>query len=102
MRRDVQRAKAAVSASGNYDEIFGQATVIHVVDSADEAVTPANDTPYGQTAGVITENLATGLEVARRLRTGIVHAFGGPAGAEAFTDTRWITAQTSGHGHYPI
>lgn len=108
-----------------YDEIFGPATVIHVVDSVDEAVTLANDTPYGLTAGVITENLATGLEVARRLRTGIVHIndqsiadepqapfggvkssgygrFGGQAGAEAFTDTRWITAQTSGHAHYPI
>ncbi|MFF2517817.1 aldehyde dehydrogenase family protein [Streptomyces sp. NPDC058086] len=108
-----------------YDEIFGPATVIHVVDSADEAVTLANDTPYGLTAGVITENLATGLEVARRLRTGIVHIndqsiadepqapfggvkssgygrFGGQAGAEAFTDTRWITAQTTGHAHYPI
>ncbi|MER7688844.1 aldehyde dehydrogenase family protein [Streptomyces sp. NPDC097610] len=108
-----------------YDEIFGPATVIHVVDSTDQAVTLANDTPYGLTAGVITENLATGLEVARRLRTGIVHIndqsiadepqapfggvkssgygrFGGQAGAEAFTDTRWITAQTSGHAHYPI
>ncbi|MGW4995380.1 aldehyde dehydrogenase family protein [Streptomyces mirabilis] len=108
-----------------YDEIFGPATVIHVVDSVDEAVTLANDTPYGLTAGVISENLATGLEVARRLRTGIVHIndqsiadepqapfggvkssgygrFGGQAGAEAFTDTRWITAQTSGHAHYPI
>ncbi|MFF7889183.1 aldehyde dehydrogenase family protein [Streptomyces sp. NPDC020794] len=108
-----------------YDEIFGPATVIHVVDSADEAVTLANDTPYGLTAGVITENLATGLEVARRLRTGIVHIndqsiadepqapfggvkssgygrFGGQAGAEAFTDIRWITAQTTGHAHYPI
>jgi acyl-CoA reductase-like NAD-dependent aldehyde dehydrogenase len=108
-----------------YDEIFGPATVIHVADSADEAVTLANDTPYGLTAGVITENLATGLEVARRLRTGIVHIndqsiadepqapfggvkssgygrFGGQAGAEAFTDTRWITARTTGHAHYPI
>ena len=56
-----------------YDEIFGPATVVHVVDSTDEAVALANDTPYGLTAGVITEDLAEGLEVAGRLRTGIVH-----------------------------
>ena len=108
-----------------YDEIFGPATVIHTVDSADEAVALANDTPYGLTAGVITENLARGLEVAGRLRTGIVHVndqsigdepqapfggvkssgygrFGGQAGAEAFTDTRWVTAQAVGHAHFPI
>ncbi|MFC8244109.1 aldehyde dehydrogenase family protein [Streptomyces chartreusis] len=56
-----------------YDEIFGPATVVHVVDSTDETVALANDTPYGLTAGVITENLAAGLAVAGRLRTGIVH-----------------------------
>ncbi|WCE00055.1 aldehyde dehydrogenase family protein [Streptomyces sp. HUAS 31] len=108
-----------------YDEIFGPATVVHVVNSADEAVALANDTPYGLTAGVITEDLAAGLAVAGRLRTGIVHVndqsiadepqapfggvkssgygrFGGQAGAEAFTDTRWVTAQAVGHAHYPI
>ncbi|MGI5411866.1 aldehyde dehydrogenase family protein [Streptomyces chartreusis] len=108
-----------------YDEIFGPATVVHVVDSTDEAVALANDTPYGLTAGVITEDLAAGLAVAGRLRTGIVHVndqsiadepqapfggvkssgygrFGGQAGAEAFTDTRWVTAQAVGHAHYPI
>ncbi|CAM5232677.1 aldehyde dehydrogenase family protein [Streptomyces griseomycini] len=108
-----------------HDEIFGPATVVHVVDDADEAVALANDTPYGLTAGVITENLAEGLEVAGRLRTGIVHVndqsiadepqapfggvrnsgygrFGGQAGAEAFTDTRWVTAQARGHAKFPI
>ncbi|GHI03501.1 salicylaldehyde dehydrogenase [Streptomyces cellostaticus] len=108
-----------------YDETFGPVTVVHVVDSADEAVALANDTPYGLTAGVITEDLRAGLEVASRLRTGIVHVndqsiadepqapfggvkdsgygrFGGQAGVEAFTDTRWVTAQTRGRAHFPI
>jgi acyl-CoA reductase-like NAD-dependent aldehyde dehydrogenase len=107
------------------EEIFGPATVIHPVDSVEEAIALANDTLQGLTAGVITENLARGLEVAARLRTGIVHVndqsiadepmapfggvkesgygrFGGQAGAEAFTDTRWVTAQVSGHAHFPI
>ncbi|MFJ9867652.1 aldehyde dehydrogenase family protein [Streptomyces sp. NPDC101165] len=108
-----------------YDETFGPVTVVHVVDSPDEAVALANDTPYGLTAGVITEDLAAGLDVAARLRTGIVHVndqsiadepqapfggvkdsgygrFGGQAGVEAFTDTRWVTAQVRGHAHFPI
>ncbi|MBR7838765.1 aldehyde dehydrogenase family protein [Actinospica durhamensis] len=108
-----------------YDEIFGPATVIHPVDGVEEAIALANDTPHGLTAGVITQNLARGLEVAARLRTGIVHVndqsiadepqapfggvknsgygrFGGQAGAESFTDTRWVTAQVSGQAHFPI
>ncbi len=108
-----------------YDETFGPVTVVHVVDSAEEAVALANDTPYGLTAGVITEDLAAGLDIASRLRTGIVHVndqsiadepqapfggvkdsgygrFGGRAGVEAFTDTRWVTAQARGRAHFPI
>jgi acyl-CoA reductase-like NAD-dependent aldehyde dehydrogenase len=108
-----------------YDEIFGPATVVHVVDGADEAVELANDTPYGLTGGVITQDLAAGIDVARRLRTGIVHVndqtiadepqapfggvkssgygrFGGQPGADAFTDTRWVTVQAAGRAHYPI
>ncbi len=82
-----------------YDEIFGPATVAHVIDSADQALALANDTHYGLTAGAITENLAKGLKVASRLRTGIVHVNDQSiaAGAEAFTDTRWVTAQAVGH-----
>ncbi|WP_405483540.1 aldehyde dehydrogenase family protein [Streptomyces sp. NBC_00009] len=109
----------------HHGELFGPATSIYVADSDDEAVRLANDTPHGLTAGVISENLAAGLPVARRLRTGIVHVndqtigdepqapfggvghsgygrFGGQAGAESFTDTRWITVQSEGHAHFPI
>ncbi|MFI1369702.1 aldehyde dehydrogenase family protein [Streptomyces griseochromogenes] len=108
-----------------YDETFGPVTVVHVVDSAEEAVALANDTPHGLTAGVITEDLRAGLEVASRLRTGIVHIndqsiadepqapfggvkdsgygrFGGQAGVDAFTDIRWVTVQARGHAHFPI
>jgi acyl-CoA reductase-like NAD-dependent aldehyde dehydrogenase len=107
------------------EEIFGPATVVYPVAGVEEAVALANDTTQGLAAGVITENLSRGLEVAARLRTGIVHVndqpiadepqapfggvkdsgygrFGGQAGVEAFTDIRWVTAQVSGHAQFPI
>jgi len=106
-----------------YDEIFGPATVIYVVDNADEAIKLANDTEYGLTGGVISENLTDALDVARQMRTGIVHIndqsigdepmapfgginnsgygkFGGTAGIDNFTELRWITIQAGGHVTY--
>ena len=102
-----------------YGEIFGPATVIHVVDSVDEAVELANDTEYGLTGGVISENMTQALSVANRIETGIIHVndqgiadepmapfggvkstgygrFGGDAGVDAFTVTRWFTVQETG------
>jgi acyl-CoA reductase-like NAD-dependent aldehyde dehydrogenase len=96
------------------EEIFGPvATVLSVADE-EQAIAVANDSPYGLTAGVLTQDVNRGLAVARRLRTGIAHVndqsvdddptapfggvgdsgygrFGGRAGIEAFTDLRWIT-----------
>jgi vanillin dehydrogenase len=110
---------------GWYGEIFGPAVVIHVVDSADEAVELANDTDYGLTGGVISENLTEALDVASRMRTGIIHIndqgiadepmapfggvkdsgygkFGGDAGIASFTELRWVTVQNRGHATYPF
>jgi vanillin dehydrogenase len=107
------------------EEIFGAATAVYSVDGPDAAVELANETSYGLTAGVITEDLRAGLSVAERLRTGIVHVndqpvndepmapfggiqesgygkFGGEAGIESFTETRWVTIQKEGHAPYPF
>jgi acyl-CoA reductase-like NAD-dependent aldehyde dehydrogenase len=107
------------------EEIFGAATTIYAADDVDSAVAIANDTQYGLTAGVISENLRDGLAVARRLRTGIVHVndqpvndepmapfggiqnsgygkFGGEAGINSFTEIRWVTVQQDGHAAYPF
>lgn len=108
-----------------YGEIFGPATVIHVVDSLDEAVAIANDSEYGLTGGVISENTKEAVAVAQRIHTGVFHVndqgigdepmapfggvknsgyghFGGRAGVDNFTTTRWITVQDSGVSEYPI
>jgi vanillin dehydrogenase len=49
-------------------EIFGPATVIHPVDSAQAAIDLANDTDYGLTGGVISRDLTAALDVAARVR----------------------------------
>jgi len=106
-----------------HEEIFGPVCTVITVETDDEAIAIANDTEYGLTAGVLTEDSRRGMAVARQLRTGIVHVnnqtvadepqapfggvkstgygrFGGRWGAEAFTDTRWITVAGE-HGHFP-
>jgi acyl-CoA reductase-like NAD-dependent aldehyde dehydrogenase len=106
-------------------EIFGPATVIHPVDSTDEAIAIANDTEYGLTGGVITRDLSTALDVVSRVRSGIIHIndqgigdepmapfggvknsgygkFGGAAGLESFTAQRWVTIQHTGRPIYPF
>ena len=106
-------------------EIFGPATVIHPVESADAAVELANDSDYGLTGGVISRDLTAALNVAARVRTGIIHIneqgiadepmapfggvknsgygkFGGTSGIESFTERRWITIQHTGRPTYPF
>jgi acyl-CoA reductase-like NAD-dependent aldehyde dehydrogenase len=106
-------------------EIFGPATVIHPVDSAEAALDLANDTEYGLTGGVISRDLSAALDVVARVRSGIIHVndqgigdepmapfggvkntgygrFGGMAGIESFTEQRWVTIQHSGRPSYPF
>ncbi|GAA3437527.1 aldehyde dehydrogenase [Kutzneria kofuensis] len=103
------------------EEIFGPAVTVTTVDTDEQAIEIANNTDYGLTAGVLTEDARRGLAVARRLRTGIVHVnnqtvddepqvpfggvkssgygrFGGRWGVEAFTSTRWVTVAGQHNG----
>ncbi len=106
------------------EESFGPQVSITRVKTVDEAVALANDTEYGLSAAVFTRDLAKGIEIAKRIDTGICHVnsptvqdeaqmpfggvknsgygrFGGRAGVDAFTELRWITVQT-GPRHYPF
>ncbi|MBK0868122.1 aldehyde dehydrogenase family protein [Saccharopolyspora sp. HNM0986] len=106
------------------EEIFGPVTTVHGYDDVDSAIEVMNDTPYGLTAGVITEDTRRGWAIAQRVRTGIFHIndqsvgdepqapfggvkdsgygrFGGRDGIDAFTDTRWVTFREQ-HAQYPF
>lgn len=106
------------------EESFGPVVCVVRVKDADEAVRVANDTEYGLAAAVFTRDLAKGLEIAKRIDSGICHVngptvhdeaqmpfggvkgsgygrFGGKAAIEEFTELRWITLATE-PGHYPF
>jgi acyl-CoA reductase-like NAD-dependent aldehyde dehydrogenase len=106
------------------EESFGPVVGIVRARDAEHAVELANDTEYGLSASVFTRDIAKGLEIARRVQSGICHVngptvhdeaqmpfggvkgsgygrFGGKAGIDSFTELRWITVDTQ-PGHYPI
>jgi len=56
-----------------HTESFGPTVSLYVVQSDDEAVAVANDTDYGLSSAVFTEDLRRGLRLARRIESGAVH-----------------------------
>lgn len=106
------------------EESFGPVVCMIRVKDAEEAIRVANDTEYGLSAAIFTRDVARGLELAKRIESGICHIngptvhdeaqmpfggvkasgygrFGGRAGIAEFTDLRWITIETQ-PGHYPF
>lgn len=103
------------------EEIFGPVTCVVPADSTEDALSLANDTDYGLTASIITNDVVKGEMLAERVHAGMVHvndssvhdephcpfsgigASGGggkwgPDGAiEAFTTQRWISTQRVAH-----
>jgi len=98
------------------EETFGPVAPIVLVDDVEEAIRVANDTRYGLSAGIITNDFNKGLAIAERIESGIVHIndqpvndepqvpfggvkesgwgrFGGRAALDEFTDLRWVTVQ---------
>lgn len=56
-----------------HTESFGPTVSLFVVNSDDEAVKLANDTDYGLSAAVYTEDLRRGFKIAKRIQSGAVH-----------------------------
>lgn len=54
-------------------ESFGPSVALYEVDSEEEALRIANDTEYGLTSAVFTEDLRRGLRLAKGIETGACH-----------------------------
>jgi acyl-CoA reductase-like NAD-dependent aldehyde dehydrogenase len=106
------------------EETFGPVAPVITVKDVEEAIAVANDSEYGLSAGVITQDEGKGLYVAQRLESGMVHVndasvhdephmpfggvkasgigrHGGKASIEAFTEPRWLSLERGGR-HYPF
>lgn len=104
------------------EEIFGPVAPVVVVRDEEEAIAVANDTEYGLVAAVQTGSPERGRNLARRLRTGIVHIndqtlnndayapfggigasgngsrFGSQSSWDEFTQWQWVTVREEAHG----
>lgn len=56
-----------------YTESFGPTVSLFTVQSDEEAIAIANDTDYGLSGSVYTEDLRRGLKIAKAIETGAVH-----------------------------
>jgi benzaldehyde dehydrogenase (NAD) len=99
------------------NEVFGPVAPVLRFSDFDEAARIAAESEYGLSLGILTRDVMRGLELARRIPTGIVHIneqtvddepnvpfggifdsgtgtrFGGTANLDAFTETRWVTVR---------
>ncbi len=106
-----------------HDETFGPVVIVCPFRAEDEAVALNNDTEYGLTAAIMTEDEPRALRLAGQLETGMVHIncqnindephvpfggvkasgvgrYGGRWSLDAFTELRWITLDRGGR-HFP-
>jgi benzaldehyde dehydrogenase (NAD) len=108
-------AEVAPSMPAYANEVFGPVAPVVRFSDFDEVAKLAADSEYGLSLGILTKDVMRGLELARKIPTGIVHIndqtvddspntpfggirasgtgarFGGTANIDAFTDTRWVT-----------
>jgi acyl-CoA reductase-like NAD-dependent aldehyde dehydrogenase len=62
----------------SYDELFGPAVAVSPAESIDEAIALANDSKYGLSAGIFTQNLDWAMKFAREVDSGNLHINWGP------------------------
>ena len=63
-------------------ELFGPITCLYRVNTFDEAITLANDTPFGLTASIHTRNINRAMTFLGRIQTGVAVVNGGTYGSE--------------------
>ncbi|MBV9227824.1 MAG: aldehyde dehydrogenase family protein, partial [Chloroflexi bacterium] len=106
------------------EETFGPVAPITVVPDAEAAVRVANDSIYGLSCGILTNNLQKAIQLAEQIEAGMVHINdgsigddqnapfggvkasgggreGGRASVEALTEVKWVTIQ-KGQRQFPF
>ncbi|WP_404458924.1 aldehyde dehydrogenase family protein [Oceanobacillus kapialis] len=106
------------------DEVFGPVASLLRAKSEEEAIQIANDSPYGLSGSVFTKDRYRGIQVARKIQSGMVHVndmpvndephmpFGGVKQSgigrfngewimEEFTTTQWVSVQAEDR-EYPF
>jgi len=106
------------------NEMFGPAVCVMPFDTAEEALEIANDSAYGLSGAIHTQDAERGAELAKKFDSGMVHvndstinddpliAFGGVKASgvgrlngkwalEEFTTMKWISVQHK-QRHYPF
>ncbi len=78
------------------EETFGPVVAIQKVKTEDEAVKLANDSPFGLGATVWTKNKKKGLNIARKIESGMI---GVNQGIGAVSGTPWVGVKQSGYGY---
>ncbi|WP_063065769.1 aldehyde dehydrogenase family protein [Nocardia violaceofusca] len=119
-------ADVPLTARAYAEEIFGPVAPVVAFHDLDEAARLASNTEYGLSLGILTRDVAKGLELADRIPSGLVHIndqtvndeatapFGGvgasgngcrhggaSANLEAFTEQQWVTVRSEIPG-YPF
>jgi benzaldehyde dehydrogenase (NAD) len=99
------------------EEIFGPVAVLTPFANDEEAITLANDTEYGLSAGIISRSVGRAMALGEKLRVGLLHindqtvadevvnpfggrgksgngtSIGGPANWDEFSQWQWVTIQ---------
>jgi aldehyde dehydrogenase (NAD+) len=106
------------------DELFGPVAAVTRADDSDDALALANNSTYGLSSAVLTNNMQLAMKFALELEAGMVHLngptihdeatvpFGGVKDSgsgreggrwslEEMTEVKWVTIQM-GRRHYPF
>lgn len=108
-----------------HTEVFGPAVVIIKAKTLDEFISLANNTEYGLSSSVITDNIGNYLKIAEEIEAGMLHVNGptlqdeahipfggvklsglgregGHFSIEEMTELKWITVEGLGNHKYPF
>ncbi|MEM6785241.1 MAG: aldehyde dehydrogenase family protein, partial [Bacteroidota bacterium] len=79
------------------EEVFGPVLAVITIDSFDEAIAAANNTPYGLSSAVYTKDVARAFRALRDIDAGITYINGPTIGAEAHMPFGGVKATGNGH-----